>query len=1202
MTTGVSAAADLDDMDGDGTEDDPYVITDVHELQAMNDDLEAHYELGNDIDASETSEWDEGFYPIGDSPSFGERDEDEFAGSLDGQGYVIDGLYIDRPDERRISLIGYNEGTIKNIGLVNADITSDEYVSGLVADNNGPVIESYSTGDVTGGIWVGGLVGVNRDDGGEVIESYSTGDVTGESHVGGLVGYNNDGEVSESYSTGEVTGDGERRVGGLVGRNTGEVSESYSTGDVTGDDEVGGFVGLNSGEVSESYSTGDVTGDDEVGGFVGHKSSGEVIESYSTGAVSGDDEVGGFVGLNSGEVIESYWDTESSGQDESEGGTGLTQDQMTGDDAPDNMDGFDFDNTWDTVDDDYPILSTLEYPTQFGVSLISPDFRYSAVGEDIDFISILEDVDEDDEYEVEWDFGDGNTQTVNDTELATHEYDEHGEYTVKADIEGDEYTTNITVTDDPVANFSISPDNIVDGQNATFDASESEDTESAGLEPISQLSVVDGLAHWIPHEEGIEDAAYGATHETGDITITTSHDTSTGTSGAYQPEDELRIVNNYDFTDEWTISAYIDWQDTLATYPIFGSDNNDGVIIQEGDIKRVVGDETIDVTEFEEGYWQITHDGSGTFDYYFEGDFVASDTAGSIAPSSTTTLAPEKLGEETQDGSIVILDDVRIYDTQLPSADRSTISDHEGTFEQAPDDLEYFWSLNGSILAEDRETWNETFTEGDYEMELEVMDPDGRTDTVESVFEVLGTEQATISAVSPEGLQTDREVTISANIGHSLLDGGDYDVDVTLVRYDVINDETETLVDKTINENQTVSYDATHDDVDSIPDNHDLRERYSYQWFAENQEGIDAASETKEYSVIGNLFVSNSDGNLITTDTTVNADGSSNTASDGIHDISNFVSSQTDLQLDVSSDEYANTSTYLRHIDRSEAVLLYDENDELFDKDFEFDNSLLGGDTSFDHNSTYLVASKQVDGVSHTVDASLFGASDSATLQVRDGDQYTISLVDEDKSRSLGSFTANKDTENETETLRPAPIELDLGEGWQQEVSTEYRNETDDGLINIKFDSGDVNVTSLRIEVVNNNNDTIEYQETLSQRIETHETDVIVDDPNTTYTVSFEVYNEDTGETESVSTVVNILYDTILDVLPDSVTTWISIIILLAVAGTLGMISAPFGIIAVVAIGGVFTIIGWLPVSMTVVLQAATIAILFYISTRRQGL
>ena len=101
---------------GSGTEEDPYQITNVHQLQEMNDDLDAQYILINDIDASETREWnvgdhDEdpetpdsamGFEPVGtyehENPIVG------FTGSLDGQGYSINGLFINRPNEDNVEI------------------------------------------------------------------------------------------------------------------------------------------------------------------------------------------------------------------------------------------------------------------------------------------------------------------------------------------------------------------------------------------------------------------------------------------------------------------------------------------------------------------------------------------------------------------------------------------------------------------------------------------------------------------------------------------------------------------------------------------------------------------------------------------------------------------------------------------------------------------------------------------------------------------------------------------------------------------------------------------------------------------------------------------------------------------------------------------------------------------------------------------
>ncbi|MDH4291654.1 MAG: hypothetical protein OEV56_03475, partial [Dehalococcoidia bacterium] len=104
--------------------------------------------------------------------------------------------------------------------------------------------------------------------GGIVAKSYSTGGVIGDDYVGGLVG-DNQGSVSNSYSTGSVTG--EWYVGGLVGDNDslGIVSNSYATGSVTGYSFVGGLVGSNWGTVNNSFWDIDTSGVSESDGGSG---------------------------------------------------------------------------------------------------------------------------------------------------------------------------------------------------------------------------------------------------------------------------------------------------------------------------------------------------------------------------------------------------------------------------------------------------------------------------------------------------------------------------------------------------------------------------------------------------------------------------------------------------------------------------------------------------------------------------------------------------------------------------------------------------------------------------------------------------------------------------------------------------------------------------------------------------------------------
>ena len=189
-------------------------INNIYELQKIGNDpnypMDDEYELSQDIDASDTVNWNSGagFLPIGTSSK-------PFTGKFNGNGHKIRRLYINRSEENNVGLFGYVVGgEIRNLGI-----------------EEGCVVGRYGTGI---------LVGYNR---GIVRNCYSTGSVSGRTSVGGLVG-SNYGTVSQSYSTGSVSGSGDC-VGGLVGENRGTVSQSYSMCNVLGHgDYVDGIAGV----------------------------------------------------------------------------------------------------------------------------------------------------------------------------------------------------------------------------------------------------------------------------------------------------------------------------------------------------------------------------------------------------------------------------------------------------------------------------------------------------------------------------------------------------------------------------------------------------------------------------------------------------------------------------------------------------------------------------------------------------------------------------------------------------------------------------------------------------------------------------------------------------------------------------------------------------------------------------------------------
>ena len=272
------------------------------DLHNVRDDLDGDYVLQADLDHESAGYAD---YNTGD----GWVSIEGFTGTFDGNGRTISGL---------TSTIGglfseiRGEAIVKNLGLVNANISSSTNNAGILVDwaHQGALIENcFSTGTLTTSARSshGGLVGRTDDVETTIRGSWSSADVTvtrggtDARWTGGLAGYIREGLIEDSYATGNVVSTGEN-VGGLAGR-----------------------VGLSStqGIVRNSYSTGQVSGDRTVGGLLG------AIGALEAGS----------------EVVASFWDTESSGMDESDGGEGLSTAEMKTESTFTDA-GWDFTEVW----------------------------------------------------------------------------------------------------------------------------------------------------------------------------------------------------------------------------------------------------------------------------------------------------------------------------------------------------------------------------------------------------------------------------------------------------------------------------------------------------------------------------------------------------------------------------------------------------------------------------------------------------------------------------------------------------------------------------------------------------------------------------------------------------------------------------------------------------------------------------------------
>ena len=202
-----------------------------------------------------------GWTPIG--TSF----DNSYKGTFDGGGHTITGLTVTTNDQF-VGLFGYlnRAGTVKNVVMEGIQITSNHMfgcTGGVVGYSWGTIENCSVSGSVSGTMYVGGVVGVQRD--GSITGCSSSATVKGTIKVGGVAGQTIFGAtLTACYATGNVNIEIDRTQdisgGGLVGFNDGiSLLSCYATGNVTstgsstGHVHIGGFLGDNYITVTACY-------------------------------------------------------------------------------------------------------------------------------------------------------------------------------------------------------------------------------------------------------------------------------------------------------------------------------------------------------------------------------------------------------------------------------------------------------------------------------------------------------------------------------------------------------------------------------------------------------------------------------------------------------------------------------------------------------------------------------------------------------------------------------------------------------------------------------------------------------------------------------------------------------------------------------------------------------------------------------------
>lgn len=274
-----------------------------------------------DLKGSAENQWT----PIG-------TDASRFAGVIDGNGYTIEGLYIDSENEG-LGLIGYCDGAVvKNltvegtiIGLSNqhnAAIAACAYNSiftncsttaatTISALKNTAAIAGYANGvtidnctnyaSIKGGKYTGGMAGyvsasaattiTNSTNNGILTDGNQTEDTS--DYMGGIAGYlqNSSSKIEGCTNNAGVICSTIEYVGGIVGANAyGAINNCTNKASVEGDEHVGGICGESKYYtiVRNCSNSGDITSATYyVGGMVGYTYGSTIVGCYNTGTING---------------------------------------------------------------------------------------------------------------------------------------------------------------------------------------------------------------------------------------------------------------------------------------------------------------------------------------------------------------------------------------------------------------------------------------------------------------------------------------------------------------------------------------------------------------------------------------------------------------------------------------------------------------------------------------------------------------------------------------------------------------------------------------------------------------------------------------------------------------------------------------------------------------------------------------------------
>jgi hypothetical protein len=217
--------------DGDGSSEDPFVITSCADFAGIEQYGNAHFILDADLTCDDLTQVNV---------------QGGFTGTFNGDGHTL--TYTQTVAENGGLFEHLQSAEIKNLTIAGT-LTSESDSNGAIASYayDSYVHDVHVSMDVSGTSYTGGLFGWVS---GEfaAVRTYVSGTITGANTTGGITGYT-DGPtlIQNSYVSGSVSA--HDAIGGLIGYisgDTAQIQNSYVSGDISGTENVGGLVGTGS--------------------------------------------------------------------------------------------------------------------------------------------------------------------------------------------------------------------------------------------------------------------------------------------------------------------------------------------------------------------------------------------------------------------------------------------------------------------------------------------------------------------------------------------------------------------------------------------------------------------------------------------------------------------------------------------------------------------------------------------------------------------------------------------------------------------------------------------------------------------------------------------------------------------------------------------------------------------------------------------